>query len=493
MIIKEALVKNLDLSKSAAHVTSKALDRLPILAIDKCLVGAEGALARQAAALATAGFKLESETLTMPRASAGLRPINILSPISRTLYSSLVDRLSASLPASSRDFAGWNAHTAFGRPELSGGDGYIVDTDITSCYEYIEHDLLRQELLVQTMDVEGTDSVTALLGEIFGKDRGLPQLLTASDLLADTYLLPIERSLLRRGYSVSRFADDFRVLADDWSQANDIIEYAAETARRFGLVLSSAKTLIRKASTLIEREEEKTKFLRKYVENAKDELSFWDILFEGDYGPVEVLVEPDDEDAEYEGLRNLVREWVEGPRDAYSTHAKYVRNALTVLRKGPERLKTEWLRDIVFRDPLVLENVAGYILARDEPDENWSALSLLVGMQRQSPWAKLWLLHVAENLPPYEGEAFQSVSEWSGRQLRDRHETVRAQAAWYCSATGGLTDGTLAELYGRATRISAPALAASLARSGTAKSASIARAIRGESPLNSAAFDLSAP
>jgi len=40
---------------------------------------------------------------------------------------------------------------------------------------------------------------------------------------------------------------------------------------------------------------------------------------------------------------------------------------------------------------------------RNEPDDNWRTLTTLVGLERQSPWAKIWLLDCVARFPLVDG------------------------------------------------------------------------------------------
>lgn len=111
-------------------------------------------------------------------------------------------------------------------------------------------------------------------------------------------------------------------------------------------------------------------------------------------------------------------------------------------------------------------------------------------MERQSPWSKLWLLEAASSLRTPRGQKDESaVTKWVHAQLKDPHETVRAEAAWYLSGRDEITEEKLSKLYIRATSITRPGLAAALGRVGTASGSPIAKAVRADSPLTARSFD----
>jgi RNA-directed DNA polymerase len=104
-------------------------------------------------------------------------------------------------------------------------------------------------------------------------------------------------------------------------------------------------------------------------------------------------------------------------------------------------------------------------------------------MGRQSPWFKLWLLHAIEQIAPVTFTSQGSLGAWMQEQMTDRHETVRAQAAWLCATRGVLTTEKLADLYKNASVISQPALAAAAVRQGNLPN-NVVKAVSEDSALN---------
>jgi hypothetical protein len=122
--------------------------------------------------------------------------------------------------------------------------GYVVESDITAFYQYVDHELLYDELILQTGRVEAAGFLCDLLAEMQGAKYGLPQLLDASDELSEVYLRIMDRDVIRRGHDLWRYNDDFRITATSYEQAQDAIEQLAEAARHLGLVLSDHKSYI---------------------------------------------------------------------------------------------------------------------------------------------------------------------------------------------------------------------------------------------------------
>ncbi|WP_010202141.1 RNA-directed DNA polymerase [Salinibacterium sp. PAMC 21357] len=488
MELPKSTIRKLDLMGAAKAATAIPLDHLPLLIGDECLTGNESELVKATATGYEAGRIVETETISMPRQGFGPRPVTVLSPVDRTMYVALTGALAPTLPEPTRGPGKYKTFTSFGMPGTSTETHYVVTIDIAAAYEYVDHGTLRNELILHTMDVSLADSVVALLEGAFGRPRGLPQMLAPSDLLADTYLAAIERSLQRRGHLVARYADDFRVLAENWGIANEIIEEAASVARRYGLVLSSEKTKIQKAATLQAREKEHESFVQNYFDKAKGDLVDFDYII-GPYEDVDTVeIPPEDKEAFEEAYRNILQDWAKNPAEAALHFASAIGAALSALENATDPLPGSLLEKIAFYQPVRLDAVAEYIVKREEVELQWQTLRSLVAMERQGPWTKLWLLWLGEKLSVLEGEHSEVVMAWAIEQIGDQHELVRAQAAWLLSGRSLITPTQLADLYSPATTLSRPALAACLGRLGEPATSQVAKAFIGDSRLSGKAF-----
>lgn len=492
MQVPEQILKKLDVAKHVNDIVNDRFDRFPSLILDRCLSDCVDKLVEHTVSMFRSGHPLVSEILTMPRRGFGPRPVIVTPPSVRAMYAGLLSLLSDDLPGNTRSLERWEAHSRFGRPdESSGKPEYLVDIDIASCYEYIEHSNLMDELIMRTSDVPTAESLVELLGCITSRSRGLPQLSKSSDTLADAYLEIVERQLLRSGYEVSRVADDFKITAADWGTANAVIEEAAEHARNVGLVLSTEKTTIRKAATILQQETEEKAFLTAHFHAAQEGLTITDFFFV-DYGVIEegtVVPKSDDEVVIAEAFREIVREWYEGREDDQPLHARFLARALVWLADVPGRLADEWLQEIVFRQPIQLESVCRYLLTRCEHEvrDTWLTMDILTSMRRQSPWAKIWLLHVANQIPSERSCTESEVRDWARRQLNDKHEVVRAEAAWFLSRFNDVDSHTLGGLYSRATSLTRPALAATCGRGGFPAKSGVVKALTQDNKLTRAA------
>jgi RNA-directed DNA polymerase len=495
MRVNSSVLKRLDLTSAVESQLKRGIARFPPLIIDICLNKSASLLTKEILATFEAGTNVSSETLTMPRKVFGLRPVSVTSISSRCLYQALVAAIEEGLPEPTRATGNWAKHTSFG---FESDKNYAVDVDVASYYEYIDHDRLTDEIILRTMDVPISHAIQSYLGELQGITRGLPQMQHASDRLADAYLSILDRRLSRSGYAASRFVDDIRILADSWEHANGIIEQAAEGARDLGLILATGKTSIAKISTLIEQKKEEEEFYTRHFSKARKALT--SLIITGgnwydDNEEVEVI-EPEDKEAAQGAAWSIFTDWRSAVSEAGEggevgfQEARFVTRNISALHDYSDRLSDDILKELVFRNPTMLDQVVRYIIARGltfSNEESYKSLEMLVAMGRQSPWAKLWFLTAIPSVPEWIIPGLEgALGAWVEKQLDDRHETVRAEAAWVCAQSSRLSQSRLAELYSIASPISQPALAA-CAKKQSGIQRSVASGIIDDSPLNKSA------
>lgn len=482
----------------AKDLESIRFERLPALIIDECLDGCAKELSATADMVMAGKLILPHETLAMPKKRFGPRPITVNSAAARVAYLALVRHLGDALGPQSREDENWKAYDAFA---LDSESEYIVRFDIASYYEFIDHGILAEQVLKHTLDPDSVEKLELVLKSVVGGRRGLPQLLAASDHLADVYIGPLERRLIRDGYSVARYVDDFTVPCAGWEAANIVIEKAAEYARGLGLVLSSEKSSISKRATLIGAKEAEARFIDDFRTDAEVELS--DVFLWRDYDEMLTEEEVDEDETMKAAMWDLLHQWLATvrkaePEDSFHLeghYRTYLPGALVWLRGHAQRVSDEILREVVFKHPLFLGSVCGYVKSRAEKfgtwEDPWVTLHALTAMGRQSPWAKLWLLDAVGEITArvaFSG-SYEPVMAWVSRQLEDRHETVRAQAAWAAACHSRLSEQSLTSLYARATPISQAALAACMAKQDDGISGAIVNALKQDGPMMRKAYE----
>ncbi|MDR6438752.1 hypothetical protein J2790_003919 [Paenarthrobacter nicotinovorans] len=428
----------------------------------------------------------------MPKRGHGPRPITILPPEARVLYEALVRRLEPHFPPSSRD-VDIDVHRKFGTADAVEAEHYIVDFDIAAFYEYVDHEILADELLVQTMDSSAVTALRDLLCEMFPRKSGLPQAMQPSHRLSDVYIERLERQLARKGFVVHRYVDDFRIIANSQSSAHDAIEYAVDMARDIGLVLAEGKTKLRPKSRVVHEIEEINLAFGEFRSQAEEELRAIETEHMG-YDDTPFIddddsIEPDEDDVDFVSLSRVIEDWSRGEKPMRGVHAHFGPGALKRLRSAAERVNDDWLIAIVEREPIRLYETISYLRRRSEMVQNWSTLKRLSDLPRQSPWAKLWMIALAEQLEPGETDQQEQFMSWVKPLLGDRHETVRAEAAWFLSRRKAITLDELTDLYMQASDVTRAGIAACVGSIDGANETKIGKAVKGDSALSKAAYN----
>ncbi len=489
----------IDTFSVAKELKTIKLERLPTLITDTCLTDCAKEIAITADMILAGEVTFPYETLAMPKKKFEPRPVSVSTTAARVAYAALVGSIEKDLGPTSRQEGNWEKYKSFAAKNDSG---YVVEFDIASFYEYIDRGVLSQQILNHTLNSDATQKLNRVLKSLIGGSRGIPQLLSASDHLSDVYIGTLERRLVRDGFSVARYADDFTAVCPDWETSNTVIERAAEYARDLGLVLSSEKTNIKKRATLLSNAEAEARFINDYFEAAKSELMAKVFLW-GDYDlPAEDPGLVDDREAMKATMWSLVHDWHKiatgtEPEDYVHSEGHYrvfLRMALGWLQGNSERLPEEVIQEIVFKHPIFLDAVCKYITFRSDIgafwEDPWVTLKNLTAMGRQSPWAKLWLLDTISSTHTQKMNSpnYAPVMAWVDKQLYDRHEVVRAQAAWVASCHGRLSESSLTGLYRQASPLSQHALSACMANQGGAGKG-ITQAIKHDNPMNRRAFE----
>lgn len=247
---------------------------------------------------------IPGQIVTVRKSGHGVRPVAELSVRDRVLYRALVSRWKDELPYPDRSS---RAYQSFLEAPLSADvtPTYVVSSDVTACYEYIDHGLLGREVLARTGDSEGVEALTNLLAGLMGRSYGLPQQSGTSDALAEAYLSVVERRLLRQGLAVWRYNDDFRVAVHGWSDALNAVDALERECRSIGLALNDLKTVIRKGETYRQVLGRRAEVMREISDEVELDLS--DVMV-GPYNDV-LVVEPEKSEVEVGAAQQIVAEW----------------------------------------------------------------------------------------------------------------------------------------------------------------------------------------
>ncbi|MBQ9055502.1 RNA-directed DNA polymerase [Rhodococcus sp. (in: high G+C Gram-positive bacteria)] len=410
----------------------------------------------------------ERASVVVAAKTKGSRPLNMWRLQDRVLYRALVDRLKLKLP---EDLQGRETHDEFERrPHQNPDNIFISTTDITAYYQYVDHDVLADELIAQTGDFHTVTALTTLLGQVMGGQVGIPQVHDSSDTLGDTYIDPIRRKLIRAGYDSYCYADDFRIGCANLGEARESLEVCAAAARELGLVLNDAKTFTYHRDTYAKTLGRRAAAAEKLLEGVGLQPEVDRFLFNHDYTdrwtPDTKPVAPDlssiDDTAPTQGgeddidvdelngqrdalMREVWRVWTEHPEQRRSPTVRgWLGQALPVLGHLNERGPVEHLEELLDNAPDLTPQVADYLthFASTLMFDIWvdPKIFRLLNSDRHSEWQKLWLIHAAGSLGHH---ASSETIEWLNNCVSSGSQVL---AAYSADALGRLERGDFATL-----------------------------------------------
>lgn len=129
---------------------------------------------------------------------------------------------------------------------------YMLVTDITSYFEHISLNVLKERLNLLSNDKDYNGAVNFLIHNIlekWTKDNkipcfGLPQGPTTSLILADIYLYPVDKEMNDNNIKFLRYMDDVRLFARNISELKRNIKTLVIALRKLKLNLNPKKTII---------------------------------------------------------------------------------------------------------------------------------------------------------------------------------------------------------------------------------------------------------
>lgn len=388
----------------------------------------------------------------------GVRPIPYWGPLERVMYRALA---TAALDLAPRLDRSPEAYTAFAfgpvtyahqlqkdEPKegllsnifyfLDTPIHYVVKADISSFYQYVDHSILSEELLLQGGDYEIVDALVELLFEIQGRSFGIPQLFDASDDLSEIYIDRVERGLLRMGYPVWRFNDDFRIACRDYPEAIRSIEALDQCARDVGLAISEHKTV----TVGFEKYMLDSLGLRPSDDNKTISIDDVEVVV-GDY--IDEFGE-EDTDRALEVLTNAQDDGSAGGIDLRSLRAdniRLIRRALNGLARFADPRGIPELSRIVVYAPSITPDIMRYLEAVHVGARDGAVkfLDQLRVETTQNDWQKLWLINTMRRLELLaEGEPAVEVAPrraWiHGVKKSTSNAALRAEAALALAAQG---------------------------------------------------------
>ena len=185
------------------------------------------------------------------------RPLGIPAVRDRTVEAALRSVIE---PILEQDFAdtsygfrpGRGCREAVARVEELLGQGHVwcVDCDLKSYFDTIPHERLMALLGERIVDGSVLKLIrqslkAGVMEELKGwqpSERGTPQGAVISPLLANLYLNPLDHEMIRRGWAMVRYADDFVVLCRSREEADAVLDFLRQWTEAAGLTLHPTKT-----------------------------------------------------------------------------------------------------------------------------------------------------------------------------------------------------------------------------------------------------------
>jgi CRISPR-associated protein Cas1 len=194
-----------------------------------------------------------------PKGESHLRPLAVPTVRDRMVQRAACELLSPGIETLLEDCAyayrkGFSRAGAARAIEKAYDEGfrYVLDADITSFFDAVDWKHISAKLealfpfepLVKLIE-EWIRVPIVFEGKLINRERGLPQGIPVSPLLANLYLDEFDEELLGRDYRLVRFADDFVVLCKNMESAQGAREDARRALERLGLRLNEEKTAVR--------------------------------------------------------------------------------------------------------------------------------------------------------------------------------------------------------------------------------------------------------
>ncbi len=135
--------------------------------------------------------------------------------------------------------------------EVRSGREWIVDADLKDFFGSVDHDKLLELVTQRVADGRVLRLIQSMLkaggygeGRLFPSERGTPQGGVISPLLSNILLTPFDRQMRRKGYQLTRYADDWVLTCASAAEARAALEAAKRVLNQLGVQLNAQKTRI---------------------------------------------------------------------------------------------------------------------------------------------------------------------------------------------------------------------------------------------------------
>ncbi len=135
--------------------------------------------------------------------------------------------------------------------ELQEGREWIVDADLKDFFGSVDHDKLVTLVAQRVSDGRVLRLIRSMLkagcmveGRRLATEQGTPQGGVVSPALSNVLLTPFDREMRRRGFELTRYADDWVVTCRSRAQARQVLAQATKILKELGVTLNQEKTRI---------------------------------------------------------------------------------------------------------------------------------------------------------------------------------------------------------------------------------------------------------
>ena len=135
--------------------------------------------------------------------------------------------------------------------ELKEGRAWIVDADLEDFFGSVDHEKLMSLVSQRVADGRVLRIIESILkagcyaeGERLPTEQGTPQGGVVSPLLSNILLTPFDCEMRKKGYRLTRYADDWVVTCKTRSEAQAALTSAERILEKLGVILHAEKTRI---------------------------------------------------------------------------------------------------------------------------------------------------------------------------------------------------------------------------------------------------------
>jgi RNA-directed DNA polymerase len=135
--------------------------------------------------------------------------------------------------------------------ELKEGREWIVDADLKDFFGSVDHEKLLLLVSQKIADGRVLRLIKSILkagcyaqGETLPTEQGTPQGGVVSPLLSNVLLTPFDAEMRKKGYRLTRYADDWVVTCKTRAEARSALDAAKRILEKLGVILHKEKTHI---------------------------------------------------------------------------------------------------------------------------------------------------------------------------------------------------------------------------------------------------------